>query len=217
MVRTDSEFRSVKEIGDIIVKREKGDFVYLRDVAEVVNGYEEVESYARLNKQPVVSLNIVKKGGENLLEATDKIMEILSISKTDNILPENLKISITNDQSEQTRMQIDNLENSIIFGVILVILVLLFFLGLRNSLFVGLAIPVSMFISFVVLGGMGTTMNMVVLFALILALGMLVDNAIVVIENIYRLYTEEGLSRIEAAKKELEKLQRLSSHQQQLL
>lgn len=201
MVRTDSEFRSVKEIGDIIVKREKGDFVYLRDVAEVVNGYEEVESYARLNKQPVVSLNIVKKGGENLLEATDKIMEILSISKTDNILPENLKISITNDQSEQTRMQIDNLENSIIFGVILVILVLLFFLGLRNSLFVGLAIPMSMFISFVVLGGMGTTMNMVVLFALILALGMLVDNAIVVIENIYRLYTEEGLSRIEAAKK----------------
>ena len=191
MVRTDSEFRSVKEIGDIIVKREKGDFVYLRDVAEVVNGYEEVESYARLNKQPVVSLNVVKKGGENLLEATDKIMEILSISKTDNILPANLKISITNDQSEQTRMQIDNLENSIIFGVILVILVLLFFLGLRNSLFVGLAIPVSMFISFVVLGGMGTTMNMVVLFALILALGMLVDNAIVVIENIYRLYTEE--------------------------
>lgn len=201
MVRTDAEFRTVKEIGDIIVKREKGNIVYLRDVAEVVNGYEEVESFARLNKEPVVSLNVVKKGGENLLEATDKIMAILAESKADNILPENLNISITNDQSEQTRMQIDNLENSIIFGVILVILVLLFFLGLRNSLFVGLAIPMSMFISFVVLGGMGTTMNMVVLFALILALGMLVDNAIVVIENIHRLYTEEGLSRLAAAKK----------------
>jgi multidrug efflux pump subunit AcrB len=201
MVRTDAEFKTVEEIGDIIVKREKGNIVYLKDVAEVVNGYEEVESYARLDKEPVVSLNVVKKGGENLLEATDKIMEILAVSKKDKVLPENLKISITNDQSEQTRMQIDNLENSIIFGVILVILVLLFFLGLRNSLFVGLAIPMSMFISFVVLGGMGTTMNMVVLFALILALGMLVDNAIVVIENIHRLYTEEGMSRLEAAKK----------------
>ncbi len=201
MVRTDAEFKTVKEIGDIIVKREKGNIVYLRDIADVVNGYEEVESYARLDKEPVVSLNVIKKGGENLLEATDKIMEILAVSKADKILPENLKISITNDQSEQTRMQISNLENSIIFGVILVILVLLFFLGLRNSLFVGLAIPMSMFISFVVLGGMGTTMNMVVLFALILALGMLVDNAIVVIENIHRLYTNEGLSRMEAAKK----------------
>nr|MBC8464054.1 efflux RND transporter permease subunit [Bacteroidota bacterium] len=163
--------------------------------------YEERESYARLDREPVVSLNVVKKGGENLLEATDKIMELLAVAKADHILPEKLNISITNDQSEQTRKQLDNLENSIIFGVILVILVLLFFLGLRNSLFVGLAIPMSMFISFVVLGGMGTTMNMVVLFALILALGMLVDNAIVVIENIHRLYNEEGLSRLEAAKK----------------
>ncbi len=201
MVRTDAEFKTVEEIGNIIVKHEKGNIVYLKDIAEVVDGYEERESYSRLNMDPVVSLNVVKKGGENLLEATDKIMLVLNASKADKILPENLSISITNDQSEQTRMQLDNLENSIIFGVILVILVLLFFLGLRNSLFVGLAIPMSMFISFVVLGGMGTTMNMVVLFALILALGMLVDNAIVVIENIHRLYTEEGLSRMEAAKK----------------
>ncbi|MBF90727.1 MAG: copper transporter, partial [Flavobacteriales bacterium] len=201
MVRTDAEFKTVEEIGNIIVKHEKGNIVYLKDIAEVVNGYEERQSYARLNREPVLSLNVVKKGGENLLEATDKIMLILDASKAESILPTNLNISITNDQSEQTRMQLDNLENSIIFGVILVILVLLFFLGLRNSLFVGLAIPMSMFISFVVLGGMSTTMNMVVLFALILALGMLVDNAIVVIENIHRLYTDEGLSRIEAAKK----------------
>ena len=200
-VRTDAEFKSVKEIENIIVKREKGNIVYLKDIAEVVNGYEERESYARLNKKPVVSLNVIKKSGENLLVATDKIMEILDDAKASQVLPQGLNISITNDQSEQTRMQLDNLENSIIFGVILVILVLLFFLGLRNSLFVGLAIPLSMFISFVVLGGMGTTMNMVVLFALILALGMLVDNAIVVIENIHRLYNEEGLGRIEAAKK----------------
>jgi len=200
-VRTDAEFRTTGEIENIIVKSEKGNIVYLKDIAEVVNGYEERKSYARLDKKPVVSLNVIKKSGENLLVATDKIMTILDDAKTSQFLPQELNISITNDQSEQTRMQLDNLENSIIFGVILVILVLLFFLGLRNSLFVGLAIPLSMFISFVVFGGMGTTMNMVVLFALILALGMLVDNAIVVIENIHRLYNEEGLSRIEAAKK----------------
>jgi len=200
-VRTDAEFRTTGEIENIIVKSEKGNIVYLKDIAEVVNGYEERKSYARLDKKPVVSLNVIKKSGGNLLVATDKIMTILDDAKTSQFLPQELNISITNDQSEQTRMQLDNLENSIIFGVILVILVLLFFLGLRNSLFVGLAIPLSMFISFVVFGGMGTTMNMVVLFALILALGMLVDNAIVVIENIHRLYNEEGLSRIEAAKK----------------
>ena len=128
-------------------------------------------------------------------------MAILEQAKISNIIPEGLGISITNDQSEQTRKQLENLENSIIFGVLLVILVLLFFLGIRNAFFVGLAIPLSMFISFVVLGGMGTTMNMIVLFALILALGMLVDNAIVVIENIHRLYNEEGMDRFEAAKK----------------
>lgn len=200
-VRTDAEFRSAKEIENIIIKREKGNIVYLKDIAQVENGYEERESYARLDNNPVVSLNVVKKSGENLLVATDKIMQILEDTKASQILPKGLNISITNDQSEQTRMQLDNLENSIIFGVILVVLVLLFFLGLRNALFVGLAIPLSMFISFVVLGGMGTTMNMMVLFALILALGMLVDNAIVVIENIHRLYNEEGLTRIEAAKK----------------
>lgn len=200
-VRTDAEFKKVSEIENIIVKSEQGNIVYLKDIAEVIDGYEERKSYARLNKKPVVSLNIVKKSGENLLEATDQIMQILETAKASQIIPSTLEISITNDQSEQTRMQLENLENSIIFGVILVILVLLFFLGIRNAIFVGLAIPLSMFISFVILGAMGTTMNMIVLFALILALGMLVDNAIVVIENIHRLYNEEGLSKLEAAKK----------------
>lgn len=200
MVRTSAEFTSAEEIANIIVKHEKGNIVYLKDIATVTDGYEDRESYARLNTEPVVSLNVVKKSGENLLEATDKIMSLLATAKQTKVLPENLNISITNDQSEQTRDQLSNLENSIIFGVILVVLVLLFFLGLRNALFVGMAIPLSMFISFVVLGGMGTTMNMVVLFALILALGMLVDNAIVVIENIDRLYRKEGLSKMEAAK-----------------
>lgn len=200
MVRTSAEFKSAEEIGNIIVKHENGNIVYLKDIATVTDGYEERESFARLDTQPVVSLNVIKKSGENLLEATNKIMLLLATAKSTNLLPQNLTISITNDQSEQTRDQLSNLENSIIFGVILVVLVLLFFLGLRNALFVGMAIPLSMFISFVVFGGMGTTMNMVVLFALILALGMLVDNAIVVIENIDRIYKKEGLSKFEAAK-----------------
>tara|TARA_B100000767_G_scaffold116822_1_gene111511 strand:+ start:716 stop:4099 length:3384 start_codon:yes stop_codon:yes gene_type:complete len=200
-VRTSAEFKSAKEIGNIIVRHEKGNIVYLKDIATVTNGYEDRESFARLYSSPVVSLNVVKKTGQNLLVANDKIMALLAQSKESKQIPKNLSISITNDQSEQTRDQLSNLENSIIFGVILVVITLLFFLGLRNALFVGLAIPLSMFISFVVFGGMGTTMNMIVLFALILALGMLVDNAIVVIENIDRLFNKEGLSRMEAAKK----------------
>ena len=129
MVRTSAEFTSAEEIANIIVKHEKGNIVYLKDIALVTDGYEDRESYARLDSQPVVSLNVVKKSGENLLEATGKIISLLGSAKESKILPENLTISITNDQSEQTRDQLSNLENSIIFGVILVVLVLLFFLG----------------------------------------------------------------------------------------
>jgi multidrug efflux pump subunit AcrB len=198
-IRTDAEFHNMEEIRNVIVKHEKGNVVYLKDVADVLFTYKEVESFARLEGEQVVSLNVIKKSGENLLEATDKIREILKASKG-NALPEDLKVTITNDQSKQTRNQLANLENSIISGVILVVLVLLFFLGLRNATFVGLSIPFSMFISFLLLSALGITLNFIVLFSLILALGMLVDNAIVTIENIYRLFDEEGLSAYEASK-----------------
>ncbi len=198
-IRTDAEFENMDEIRNVIVKHEKGNIVYLKDIADVYFTYKEVESFARLGGEPVVSLNVIKKGGENLLEATDKIREILKDAQKDKF-PDGLKITITNDQSKNTRNQISNLENSIISGVILVVLVLLFFLGLRNAIFVGLSIPFSMFISFLILSALGITLNFIVLFSLILALGMLVDNAIVTIENIYRLYDEEDLSPFEAAK-----------------
>mgnify|MGYP006288541403 FL=1 len=198
-IRTDAEFESIDEIRNIVVKHENDNIVYLKDVAEVLFTYQEVESMARLDGEPVVSLNIIKKSGENLLNASDKIRSILKEAKADR-LPSGLRITTTNDQSKLTRNQISNLENSIISGVILVVLVLLFFLGLRNAVFVGLSIPFSMFICFLVLSAMGITLNFMVLFSLILALGMLVDNAIVTIENIYRLYEEEGLSKIEAAR-----------------
>ena len=198
-IRTVGEFENIKELGNLIIKSEEGKNVYLRDVAEIVDGYTEPTSFARLNKEPVVSVQVVKKGGENLLSTTDKIYAKLDEAKKHNVIPENLEISITNDQSEMVKMQLSNLENSMIMGVIFVVVVLFFFLGTRNALFVGLAIPMSMFISFVVIGAIDFRINMIVLFSLILALGMLVDNAIVVVENIHR-FIDNGYSPWIAAK-----------------
>ena len=178
------EFESIKDLENIIINKDEDNIVYLKDVAEVVDGYTEPTTYARLNKKPVVSVQIVKKGGENLLSTTKQIYEVIDQARKDNMLPKGVDMSITNDQSEMVEMQLHNLENSMIMGVIFVILVLFFFLGTKNALFVGLAIPTSMFISFVVIGIIDFRINMIVLFALILALGMLVDNAIVAVENI---------------------------------
>jgi multidrug efflux pump len=185
-IRTIGEFKSMKEIEDIIIKREFGRIVYLKDVADVIDGYADPDSYARLDKQPVVSVQVIKKGGENLLAATDQIFETLDRAKESGRIPADLNLTLTNDQSDMVRIQLSNLENSMIMGVIFVVLVLFYFLGTRNALFVGLAIPMSMFTSFVVLNMIGYKLNMMVLFSLILALGMLVDNGIVVVENIYR-------------------------------
>jgi multidrug efflux pump len=197
-LRITGEFKNPNELNDIIIKTEENRIVYLADVAEVKDTYKERESYARSNKLPVVTVNVVKRSGENLLDASDKIKDIIQKAKSERFPPD-LEVSITNDQSKATRSQVKDLENSIIFGVILVVLILMFFLGFRNALFVGVAIPLSMFISFLILNAFGITLNLMVLFALILALGMLVDNGIVVVENIYRLM-QEGKDPIRAAK-----------------
>ncbi|SHO62778.1 efflux RND transporter permease subunit [Algoriphagus zhangzhouensis] len=197
-LRVDGEFSDPYDLLNIIVKTDNGKIVYLRDVAVVDDTYKERSSYARSKNLPVVTINVTKRSGENLLIAADKIKEIIDKAKA-NRFPSDLEITITNDQSKQTRLQVSDLENSIIFGVILVVLVLMFFLGFRNALFVGIAIPLSMFISFLILNALGISLNLMVLFSLILALGMLVDNGIVVVENIYRLMSE-GKSAIEAAK-----------------
>ncbi len=198
-IRAVGEFKNTTEVENIIVKSEKGNIVYLRDLAEVIDTYAETQSYARLDLEPVVSLQVIKKGGENLLSAVDQIFEKIEEAKKDGYLDDSLKISITNDQSKRVRSQLDNLWNSMIMGVIFVVLILFFFLGLRNALFVGIAIPMSMLLSFAILSAMGATINMMTLFSLILALGMLVDNAIVVIENIYR-FLDQGYKVFEAAK-----------------
>src|SRR5690554_464852 len=179
-VRIVGEFRNMDEIRNTIVKREKGNIVYLKDMATVTFGEKEKESFARDYMQPVVMVDVKKRAGENLLDASDKIRAIVEDAQA-NIFPDDLKISITNDQSTYTRSQLDELENSIIFGMLLVIAVLLFFLGLRNAVFVGIAIPLSMLMSFMILGALGVTLNMMVLFGLVLALGMLVDNGIMVV------------------------------------
>ncbi|HPR27055.1 efflux RND transporter permease subunit [Lentimicrobium sp.] len=200
-VRISGEFTSVEEIAGIIVKHEDGNIVYLSDVADVSFGFEDPDSYARLNRQPVVSLQVVKKGGENLLNATKKVFDLLDDARASKAIPQDLVITITNDQSEEIRNQLSNLENSMIMGIIFVIGILFFFLGTRNSLFVALSIPLSMFISFMVMGLMDFRINMMVLFSLILALGMLVDNAVVVIENFHRFTDELGLKPFEAARR----------------
>jgi multidrug efflux pump subunit AcrB len=199
-IRTSADYTNMKQIENTIVKVTNGHVVYLKDVAEVVDGYEELSSISRLEGHPVVSLSITKKSGENLLEATDEIYQIIKEEKESGELPKGLVVTVTDDTSEDVRGQVTDLENSIIMGMLLVIIVLYLFMGLRNALFSGLAIPMSMMISFIVLNQIGYTVNNMILFSLILALGMLVDNAIVVVENVYRLH-EEGYSKLEATKR----------------
>ncbi len=199
-IQIDGKFKSAEEIGRVIVKQEDYKPVYLRDIAEIKFADADTTSYARERGETVVMLDIKKRSGENLIDASNQIMEILEEVEASRIIPEGVNISVTNDQSGKTEEMVSNLENSIIFGILLVVGVLLFFLGLRNSLFVGVAIPLSMFMSFLILSAMGVTLNTMVLFSLVLALGMLVDNGIVVVENVQRLM-EEGVDSFTAAKK----------------
>lgn len=197
-VRVIGEFKSPKEIENIIVKQENNNIVYLRDIAIVSFKEQEKQSFAREFSQPVLMLDVTKRGGENLINASEQIDAIVAKAK-DEYFPENLYISKTNDQTNDTKTMVSDLENSIILGIILVVVVLLFFLGIRNALFVGIAIPLSMFMSFILLSILGVTLNTMVLFSLVIALGMLVDNGIVVVENIYRLL-DQGYSKIDAAR-----------------
>ena len=197
-VRVTGEFEDPLSVRNLIVKQEKGNIVYLRDIADISFKEQEKESFAREYMQPVVMLDVKKRGGQNLLKASTKIDEIIATAQ-ESIFTKSLIVSKTNDQSNETRTMVSDLENSIILGIILVVTVLYFFLGFRNALFVGIAIPLSMFLSFTILGFMGVTLNTMVLFSLVIALGMLVDNGIVVVENVYRLM-DEGYPRIQAAK-----------------
>ncbi|AWM13756.1 copper transporter [Flavobacterium sediminis] len=198
-IRIEGEIDQPKDLENFVVKTQNG-VVYLRDIAEVEFKDVDKTTYAREFGNSVVMLDVKKRAGKNMIEASEKIKEIIKNAE-ENVFPKDLKITLANDQSSRTLNQVDDLVNNIIFGIILVVGVLMFFLGFRNALFVGFAIPMSMFMSFMILNLMGYTMNTMILFGLIMGLGMLVDNGIVVVENVYRLMDEEGMSRLEAAKK----------------
>lgn len=193
-VRIPGEFNLAANIRDIVVAAPGGKPIYLRDVAEVVDTYKDLTSISRLNGSPCVSLHVKKRSGENTVQLVKQVRAILDQFP----LPPGIRPVVTLDQSVDIELQVMDLENNIFAGFVLVFLVLLVCMGGRASLFVGLSIPLSMLMSFMVLDAMGITLNMIVLFSLVLALGMLVDNAIVVTENIYR-HRSLGESRIQAA------------------
>ena len=199
-IRILGEIESPDQLENFVVKAEKGHAIYLKDVATVTFHEEDKTTFAREFGEPVVMLDVKKRAGKNMVDAAEQIKVIVQ-NAIENKFPQDLKVTIANDQSPVTIGQVDDLVNNIIFGVILVVMVLMFFLGFKNAIFVGFAIPMSMFMSLMILNLLGQSLNTMVLFGLIMGLGMLVDNGIVVVENVYRLMDEEGMSRIEAAKK----------------
>ncbi|VXB28103.1 Copper transporter [Flavobacterium sp. 9AF] len=197
-IRILGEVNNPDDLEHFVVKTQGG-AVYLKDIAKVTFKDVDKTTYAREFGKSVVMLDVKKRAGKNMINAAEQIRKIVKEAE-ENYFPKDLKITIANDQSSRTLNQVDDLVNNIIFGIILVVGVLMFFLGFRNALFVGFAIPMSMFMSFMILNAMGYTMNTMILFGLIMGLGMLVDNGIVVVENVYRLMEDEGMNRIDAAK-----------------
>ncbi|MCH1539602.1 MAG: efflux RND transporter permease subunit [Flavobacteriaceae bacterium] len=198
-IRVLGEIESPEELEDFVIKTQNG-VLSLGDIATVNFKEKEKNSYARLDRESALVLDVKKRTGKNLILSVEKIRKIVD-EVIENDFPSTIEVDISNDQSNTTKNIVSDLANNIIFGVILVITVLMFFLGFRNALFVGFAIPMSMFMSFMILGFLGQTINTMVLFGLIMGLGMLVDNGIVVVENAYRLMEKEGMGAIEAAKK----------------
>ncbi len=198
-VSVKNEFKSVDEIKNLVISSQSGARYYLKDFATVLDTIAETESYARLGGKNVITLNIIKRAGENLISASDNIKEIIKELKQKEF-PSGIEIKVTADQSEKTRITLHDLINTIIIGFILVSLILMFFMGVTNALFVALSVPLSMFVAFLAMPSIGFSLNMIVLFAFLLALGIVVDDAIVVIENTHRLF-DNGKRDIKTAAK----------------
>ncbi len=195
-----NEFKTVDEIKNLLITSQSGSKMYLKDFAQIVDTVKETESYARLAGKNVITLNVIKRAGENLISASDKIKEhIEDLKKTE--FPSNIDVKITADQSDKTKLTLHDLINTIIIGFILVTLILMFFMGVTNALFVALSVPLSMFIAFIFMPSMGFSLNMIVLFAFLLALGIVVDDAIVVIENTHRIFDNGKVDIKTAAKR----------------
>ena len=190
---------SVEQVKNIVLNTSSGALVKLRDIASIRDGYHQPENFARYNGKNVITLNVIKKSGQNLLDASDKIKAIIADMQK-NRLPSNLIVQVTGDQSRYTRNTVDELNNTIIIGFILVTIVLMFFMGLVNAIFVGFSVPLSMAIAYIILPWIGFTMNMLVMFAFIFALGIVVDDAIVVIENTHRIHRQTRMDITHSAK-----------------
>jgi len=199
------DFKNADEVAALVIRNPQGKAIYLRDIAEVKDGFQDQESYARLktpndpNFKNVISLNVSKRAGENLIEVSDKIYALLK-QKQATIFPKGLNITVTGDQSDKTRSTLNDLINTIIIGFILVTVILMFFMGTTNAIFVALSVPLSCFIAFLVMPAIGFTLNMIVLFSFLLALGIVVDDAIVVIENTHRIFANGKVPIVKAAK-----------------
>ena len=189
------QFKNVFDIQQLVIRNTSGAPIYLKDVAQIVDTVKQNESYARLNGKNVVTLNIIKRAGENLIETSDDVKKVVDNLKQTRF-PKNLDVVITGDLSKATRTSFNDLVNSIVIGFVLVLLILMFFMGLTNAFFVALSVPLSMFVAFMFLPaaelitGSNITLNFMVLFALLFGLGIIVDDAIVVIENTHRIFVE---------------------------
>lgn len=195
-VRVPEDFQTPSEINNIVAFVRDGKPVYLRDIAVIRDHYKDPVTRSRMNGQNAVTLQIIKRSGENIIEVNKGVTVALEEAKK--FLPPTLILDVVGDRAEDVRMMVSDLENNILTGLVLVLAVVFFFIGGRSAFFVSIAIPLSMLITFVLLRMLDITLNMVVLFSLILALGMLVDNGIVIVENIYR-HMQEGKSRFQAA------------------
>lgn len=196
-IRVIGEISQPKELENVVVKS-FGGTVYLKDIAQVEFKEKERTTFARESGNEVVMLNVKKRAGMNMISAIDQIKERLEKAR-ESYLPADLKLTLTNDESSKVEHQVDELSNHIIFGIILVMIVLMFTMGLRNSLFVGAAIPLSMLMAFSVLSMFGMTLNTMVLFGLVMGLGMLVDDGIVVVDNVFA-NMKKGMDRYTASK-----------------
>ena len=194
------QLKTAFDIENIVVRNSKGEPIYLRDIAQVKDTIKETESYARLNGKKVITLNIVKRAGENLIETSDDVKKVVDDMKA-TVFPKDLNVVITGDMSKATRTSFNDLVNSIVIGFVLVLIILMFFMGVTNAFFVALSVPLSMFVAFLFLPaadlivGTHVTLNFIVLFALLFGLGIIVDDAIVVIENTHRIFVQ-GRGRI---------------------
>lgn len=190
-IRVVGQFTNIDVIRNLAFKSSSGALVYMKDIATVTDGFKEQESFSRLNGQNVITLNVIKKSGQNLIDASDKIKEIINNELVGKVYPKDVKVTISGDSSRYTRNTLEELNNTIILGFILVTLILMFFMGFTNAFFVGLSVPLSMFMAWMIMPGLGFTMNMIVMFGFIFALGIVVDDAIVVIENTHRIHKKQ--------------------------